>query len=509
MKLTKEQVRAILAEPNGSERLATQPEAALDAAWALFAGEGNAAACAFLCACAKKRALRAALEQRMGDRSDLYAALQNDAAPKLRKNAARLCGALGSPEDVPALVAALEREQTRFVRPSLLLALGKLGGPEAERALSAYVVEPGEEKHVKAEQEALRLAKARMSRPMAHAFTGLLKPCAVELRTPKWLAETCAGELRALGFRPQRVFAEGVRLTTDDLPGLYRARCFSEALLPLGRCAQDAASVAALCAGLADLLCASHDGAPPFAYRIDYVGQDRANFARRLSEALNDPRLINNPSAYEVELRVESSGAMAAVYVKLFTLPDPRFTYRKKTVPAGMHPATAAAVLRSALPHLRAGARVLDPCCGGGTLLFEREKLLECASLTGVDIAHAAIDIARENAIAANSRAKFIVNDMRRFVADRPYDELIANLPFGNRVSTHAENEQLYAILLASLSQWVRPGGIALLYTMEFVLLKKLLRNHDELLLLQQGRTDAGGLMPGIFLLQVGQEPHI
>ena len=50
--LTKEQVRARLAAPNGSQTLFDEAEAAFDAAWALFTEEGNAAACAFLCRCA-------------------------------------------------------------------------------------------------------------------------------------------------------------------------------------------------------------------------------------------------------------------------------------------------------------------------------------------------------------------------------------------------------------------------------------------------------------------------
>ena len=145
---------------------------------------------------------------------------------------------------------------------------------------------------------------------------------------------------------------------------------------------------------------------------------------------------------------------------------------------------------------------MLDPFCGSGTLLIEREKLTPCDALTGVDIAHAAIDIARENAAAADCGAKFIANDCLRFEANRKYDEVISNLPFGNRVGTHAQNERLYAGLLEKLPQWLKPGGVAVLYTMEFTLLKKLLRETPALRLVAHERTEAGGLMPGIFILQ-------
>ena len=129
--LTKEQVRARLAAPNGSQTLFDEAEAAFDAAWALFTEEGNAAACAFLCRCAKRKAYAARIVALLGpERSALHAAISSD-APKLRKNAARLAGALADTRDVPALIAALGRESQRFVRPSMLLALGACGGEAA------------------------------------------------------------------------------------------------------------------------------------------------------------------------------------------------------------------------------------------------------------------------------------------------------------------------------------------------------------------------------------------
>ena len=170
-----------------------------------------------------------------------------------------------------------------------------------------------------------------------------------------------------------------------------------------------------------------------------------------------------------------------------------------------MHPATAAAVLGLAAPYLRENARVLDPCCGSGTFLLERGFLGPCAALNGVDIAHAAIDAARQNAAAAQSNARFVANDCLRFIAKRPYDEVLANLPFGNRVGSHENNRRLYAGILDRLPQWLRPGGIAILYTMEFTLLKTLLRDRPAISLLSQARTNAGGLTPMAFILQVGQ----
>ena len=148
---------------------------------------------------------------------------------------------------------------------------------------------------------------------------------------------------------------------------------------------------------------------------------------------------------------------------------------------------------------------IADPCCGSGTFLIEREKLYSCAGLTGVDISNKAIDIARSNAEAAGSIAKFVHNDCMRFTAERPYDELVANLPFGNRVGSHKSNEKLYAGILENLPKWLRRGGVAILYTMEYTLLKKLIREHPGLRLVTEVRTEAGGLMPAVFVIKIGQ----
>lgn len=510
-KFTKEQTAALLAEPNGPEKLSSSAPAAFDAAWALFMEDANPAACAFLCRLAKRREYREAMSGLLEDRAPLWQAI-GAPAPKLRKNAARLAGELGNPADVPALIAALRAEEQRFVRPSQLLALGALGGQEAEAFLQAYEAPPpaneAEARHAREEQEALDAARKRGLKLRKHAFTGLAFPVEVELRGPDKLGEALAAELKALGYAPAAVHASDLRLHTADLPGLFRARCFFELLLPAstGVAMEPKAIAQRAGAFLSKLLPACHEGEGPFGYRIEVRGQemDRGALAKEIARYLDGPLLLNAPSDYEVELRIEQrQNGGANLYVKLFTLADHRFDYRVGALPASMHPATAAAVLRSVRQHLSPNARVLDPCCGSGTFLIERSLLTPCASLTGVDIAHAAIDIARKNAQAADCPAKFIANDCLRFTAERPYDELIANLPFGNRVGSHADNRRLYAGILDRLPQWLKPGGVALLYTMEYTLLKNLIRERPRLTLLSQLRTEAGGLTPTVFVVRV------
>ena len=509
--LTKEETARRLALPNGPENLMQDAAQAFDPAWALFL-EGNAGACAFLCRCAKGKAYRQAIEARLGPgREALHAALTAP-APKLRKNAARLCGILGREKDAPALMAALSQEGQRFVRPSQILALGSLGGEAARAFLEGYQVEPprqpGEEAHAKAEAQALQTARRALLRPEKHTFTSLPFPVEVELRCPQGLGQVLAQELRALGYAPAAIHRASLRLHTADLRGLYQARRFFQLLLPLSAgIPLEAGALARRAAGaLERILPACHAGAGPFGYRIELKGQalDRGSLARAIASKLDGPLLLNAPGDYEVELRIEArEKGRANLYARLMTLKDDRFAYRLSSLPASMHPATAAAVLGFAGRYLTPHARVLDPCCGSGTFLIERHFLSPCAALTGVDISQQAVEIARANGAAAQCPARFIAKDCLSFTAQAPYDEVIANLPFGNRVGNHKDNLALYAGILDRLPQWLRPGGIAILYTMEYTLLKSLLRERPGLALQAQARTEAGGLLPTIFILQV------
>ena len=507
--LTAEQLKKELEAPNGAERMRRMPEAAFEAAWRLFTLEGNAAACGLLSSIAKKKQYRDEINQRLGDRNAIRDALLSENT-MLRKNAARLAGALMDPLDAAPLATALFREQRRLVRPSIILALGAIGTEEAKSALTGYKIETpadeGERKHFNDEQEALRLALSRIEAPPSRSFTGFASPVDVELRSARNLGAQLAQELDELGFSVKKAWNDGVLLSITDPAPLFEARCFSEMLIPINKNVPfNAKDVAAAAKGaMLKLLSSSCGGGAPYGYRIDVRGMDagRADFIKELAIALDGGGLKNSPSAYDAELRVERYKEICGLYLKLYMIEDGRFDYRVGSLPASMHPATAAAILRLASSSLRTNARVLDPFCGSGTMLIEREKLSGCSALTGVDITPRALEVAVKNAEAAKARIELVCKDCLKFRASEPYDEVISNLPFGNRVGTHSSNERLYAGLLPKLGEWLRPGGVAILYTMEFTLMKRLVAENPHLELIRQSRTEAGGLMPGVFILR-------
>lgn len=512
IQMNRERVKRILSEPNGTEKLADRAEQAFDPAWALYCEEKSSAACAFLVRLAKQKKYREEIIARLAsDKADILEGMLLAEDAKLRKNTARLMGALKDEKYTDSLIRSLDNESMRFVKPSIILAIGACGGDRARAFLEKYYIEPAmdesETTHVNEEKRALATALKNLTHMPKHEFISLDGEYDFELRAPDRLVGSLLYDLDEAGFEGYTHKGNSVFIKTADIEGLYKLRSMQSLLMPIAMSVEKVgtAELIACTRFIRDFFEGCCKGEPPYGYRIEMKGETekKADKVYELASVIDSDKVKNSFSDYEIELIFESVRGKTNIYARATLIKDTRFDYREQSLPASIHPATAAAVLRYAMEHMKVNARVLDPCCGSGTLLIEREKLAPASNLTGVDIAHKAIDIARANAEKVESRAKFICNDMLRFEAKRPYDEVIANLPFGNRVGTHTSNERLYAGLLDKLPTWLNENGVAILYTMEFTLLKKLIRERPKLELVTETRTEAGGLMPGIFILKL------
>ena len=454
-----------------------------------------AGALSALTALAKKQAGRQAIGRLLSDRAGVYAAL-NSADPKARKNAARLLGALESPADAKALAGALEKEATLFVVPSILLSLGSVGGADAKRALAAYIPpdakDETEQKHVLEIRAALEKALATFEKDVPLPVrTKLPAPREVLVISPEGFSSILRDELAALGFAGEE-YTDRVYVHTDDLKTLFTVRCAQEILLPASpRIPLDPEKIAL---AVGELLTRP--------YRVELRGYrgDRAAIIRKITLALGGG---DNPSRYAEELYVDVFGKECTLYIRPCNVPDTRFSYRKHTLPASIHPVTAACLARYALSFTgKPAVHALDPFCGSGTLLFELEKAAPGSLLLGADISQMALAAARENARLAHSKARFLQKDACMLDAREPFDLILTNMPFGNRVGTHESNEPLYHAFVGRLPELLAPGGVAALYTMEHRLLADCLKREKRLKIVANVCTEAGGLNPRITVVK-------
>lgn len=502
--MRKEEVLQALQKPSGSDALLKKAQEAVAPALLLLS-EGNAPAAGFLARAAKQKACRQQIEAYLTAHPALAGCLLCSETPKMRKNMARLLGQLGRGKDTSLLIEALRAESVRMVRPSFILALGAQKTAEAAAFLEQYRVEPAadrsEQKHEAEEAEALRVARAALRDLQTHAWGAAPIGWPAELRCGRGLETVLERELALAGMRVTKRRPGRVNIRIKSWESLERCRVFREVLFILGPANEPPEKAAQ---SLLTLLDAAYAGGAPYAFRLEMKKGERAavkDIARRVEVAAQGA-LVNAPSRYEAELRLERG----IWYAKLLAAPDTRFAYRKGAVPASMHPANAAGVVRLAAPYIKPGATVLDPCCGSGTLLIERGLFSPCRALWGVDLQPEAVRIAKENLRAAAplglAHATVRCGDMLALRLPRPVDEIWANLPFGNRVGNHAYNVRLYQGLVQRLPAWLAPGGIAVLYTMEGKLLRQCLAAAPPLTLLEEHRVEAGGLEPKVLIVR-------
>ena len=83
--------------------------------------------------------------------------------------------------------------------------------------------------------------------------------------------------------------------------------------------------------------------------------------------------------------------------LKLYTIADQRFAYRRESVAASISPVNAALTVRLASPWMKDNAQVLYRSAVWAMMPLERNHAVPAAHMYGVDIFGEAIEKARKN----------------------------------------------------------------------------------------------------------------
>jgi 23S rRNA G2445 N2-methylase RlmL len=419
----------------------------------------------------------------------------NDQSPQSRRIAAIALGKRGGEGAVAALIVALAAEEVSWVRPSMILALGRIGGDDARTALAAM------EPHSDAEAEALRKARDRVSGP-ATGFAWREGASGAFASVPIGLEDVALAEAAEHSLE-----ASVVRKGTIALPGRP----------PILRCIYDVRMLVAEGAAGAYLdtvrraevrwreWIGSESGILPYRFSLENVRVTKQEFSdvlRQARETFSLQGLVDSPSSYAAMLRVEADDDATRIWLVPTFEADERFAYRVADVGASINPVVGACLAR--LVRRGDGGVVVDPTCGSGTLLIERARLDAGSTLAGIDISPTAIRAAAGNVIAAGLAARIAVRqgDGGEAAAwpDR-CDEVLANLPFGMR--TEDRNlDGLYRRIVGNIARTLVPGGRALLYTAHAKTLIALLRRTTKLKVTAERRVESGGLQVGVWLLE-------
>jgi len=149
--------------------------------------------------------------------------------------------------------------------------------------------------------------------------------------------------------------------------------------------------------------------------------------------------------------------------------------------------------------------RILNVGCGSGSLMIERLFAGSAARVIGCDTDSEALACARRNLAAAGFSNRVELYDWDACHLPLPsgsIDVVLADLPFGHLVGSHATNLTLYPALLAEAARVTRPGGRAVLISHEVRLMERLLAELPGWCIEQQLRVNLRGLYPRIFVLR-------
>ncbi|MCD7708677.1 MAG: methyltransferase domain-containing protein [Clostridiales bacterium] len=427
---------------------------------------------------------------------DTFFAFLEDEDPKVRKNSALLFGDLKYQNAAEALYLYYEREETLFARSAYLDALSQMDAltflPDLRQRredLLAADVPADEKKHVQEELEALSQILIRYDGIETHEFDLHQKDNLVLLTTipsqRKFVCDMIDGGV---------MHPVGVLARTDDLPSLLLVRTYREILFPLSEKTVidiDSEEHAARVAERMVRLCRKYHGEDGcFYFRIDCrsrEGEDVGDSVHRLAIRLaqeSGGALINSPGDYEVQLRlIETKPGKFFPCLNFKTLGDNRFAYRKKVTSASMNPSTAALLVELARPYLKEGAKVLDPFCGVGTMLIERDIAVFAGDMYGVDIFGDAIKKARLNASAAGEQINFITKNFFEFKCKHKFDEIVTDMPYGGK-KTKEEMDALYADFFEYAPTLLADEATIVMYTSEMAFVKKQIRLHSQYSLL-------------------------
>ena len=206
--------------------------------------------------------------------------------------------------------------------------------------------------------------------------------------------------------------------------------------------------------------------------------EEKQKFVKKFAAVLEEKsngKLINTTSDYEIEIRlVENKDGKFNVMVKLFTLKDSRFDYRKEVVASSIRPANAALLVQLAREYMMEDARILDPFCGVGTMLIERQKKINADTAYGLDIYEEAILKARQNTESAGQLVHYVNRDCFTFTHEYLFDEIFTNMPFAQGRKTDLEIYEVYERFFETAGKLLRKEGVIILYTHDKTYVDKL-----------------------------------
>jgi 23S rRNA G2445 N2-methylase RlmL len=246
----------------------------------------------------------------------------------------------------------------------------------------------------------------------------------------------------------------------------------------------------------------------PAAFRSFYIAAAGADSTvmRRLREAIAQHTGLQDRPLGDLQIRIRPAATGSGWETLVRITPRPLVTraWRVANYEASLN-ATVASTMAVML-RVPSGAPVLNLVCGSGSLLVETALTLPKTHVYGVDFDEQVLALAAANIAAsgAGERISLVQGDARRLpFAAGSWHHLIGDLPFGQHVGSHRENEQLYPALFAEAARIAAPDARLVCITHELRLMRQLLAGGQGIWALESSQQiNLRGLHPIIYVLR-------
>lgn len=240
--------------------------------------------------------------------------------------------------------------------------------------------------------------------------------------------------------------------------------------------------------------------------RLSAAGEDSAVMLRLRDELATQLGLQGSADEGDLLLRLRRStdGQGWEALLRLSPRPLATRSWRVCNFPGAMNASLAYAMVQLSQP--KGNDRILNICCGSGTLLVERLGTAAIYPAIGCDTNPEALSCAQANLHAAGHSNKLRLEqwDATMLPLDtHSINVILGDLPFGQLVGTHRENLGLYPRLLSEAARVAAPMARMVLLSHELRLLDNALADLSHLWAIQQiVGVRSGGMMPRIFVCE-------
>lgn len=420
-----------------------------------------------------------------------YETLLHNGNAKVRQHAADCVAFFVTDDDRDMLIKAYSDDDILYNKEHYLLAMLNLDMHEYKdflleqfNSITAHISSSAEEmKHRICELRALVSVLRTVSE--RRLYVDGAKESEVVLLTNRNYKDLT---MKELGKIPHKEFSAGVMAKTSHLAPIFKIRTFDELLFkpPFNGTVSEDCTVAAKAlieSGITDYIYERvSEGELPVNFRLEVKSSD-VSLKNKLMKVLpglietgSDYRLINSTGDYDVEIRLVQGGEGGfRPLLKFCMIKDQRFSYRKANLSTGMKPYLAALICRLTSEFMNDNAVVIDPFCGTGTLMIERNKCCPVRMMYGVDIYGKAIEAATVNINAAGMAGKteLINKDINSFSHKHKFNEVITDLPFNSTLKSEQDIACLIENFFKNFRKYLEEDNRLIIYTHNKSFLKK------------------------------------